>query len=149
MPYPSAQPHSSAIPRVCSRLRRSRKARSRPLAQWVSPARRACYDPPPEQSGSMLHINDLEYRVQGDLLFDRATVAVNKGERVGLVGRNGAGKTTLLKLIAGTLHADGGSISYPRLLRIGTVAQDAPSGQPSLIDTVLAADRAERKSTRL
>ncbi|HEY9549765.1 MAG TPA: ABC-F family ATP-binding cassette domain-containing protein, partial [Kiloniellaceae bacterium] len=89
----------------------------------------------------MLHINDLEYRVQGDLLFDRATVAVNKGERVGLVGRNGAGKTTLLKLIAGTLHADGGSISYPRLLRIGTVAQEAPSGQTSLIDTVLAADR--------
>src|SRR3546814_15951334 len=78
-----------SIPRICSRLRRSRKARSRPLAQWLSPARRACYDPPPEQSGSMLHINDLEYRVQGDLLFDRATVAVNKGERVGLVGRNG------------------------------------------------------------
>src|SRR3546814_15493238 len=89
----------------------------------------------------MLHSNDLEYRVQVDLLFDRATVAVNKGERVGLVGRNGAGKTTLLKLIAGTLHADGGSISYPRLLRIGTVAQEAPSGQTSLIDTVLAADR--------
>src|SRR3546814_10691261 len=111
-----------------------------PFAQWLSPARRACYDPPPEQSGSMLHINDLEYRVQGDLLFDRATVAVNKGERVGLVGRNGAGKTTLLKLIAGTLHADGGSISYPRLLRIGTVAPEAPSGQTSLIDTVLAAD---------
>src|SRR3546814_1003087 len=89
----------------------------------------------------MLHINELEYRVKGDLRFDLATVAVNKGERVGLVGRNGAGKTTLLKLIAGTLHADGGSISYPRLLRIGTVAQEAPSGQTSLIDTVLAADR--------
>src|SRR3546814_12078218 len=89
----------------------------------------------------MLHINDLEFRIQGDPLFDRATVAVNKGERVGLVGRNGAGKTTLLKLISGELHPDGGSIAYPRTTRVGKVAQEAPSGQTSLIDTVLAADR--------
>jgi len=89
----------------------------------------------------MLHINDLVYRVQGDLLFDQATVAVNKGDRVGLVGRNGSGKTTLLKLISGDLHADGGSITYPRLIRVGKVAQEAPSGQTSLIDTVLQSDR--------
>ncbi len=88
----------------------------------------------------MLHINDLVYRVQGEPLFDHATVAVNKGERVGLVGRNGSGKTTLLKLISGELHPDQGSITYPRLTRVGKVAQEAPSGQTSLIDTVLAAD---------
>ncbi|WP_193370848.1 ABC-F family ATP-binding cassette domain-containing protein [Pelagibius marinus] len=88
----------------------------------------------------MLHINDLVYRVQGEPLFDHATVAVNKGERVGLVGRNGSGKTTLLKLISGELHADQGNITYPRLTRVGKVAQEAPSGQTSLIDTVLAAD---------
>jgi len=89
----------------------------------------------------MLHINDLLYRVQGEPLFDQATVAVNKGERVGLVGRNGSGKTTILKLISGELHPDQGSITYPRLLKVGKVAQEAPSGQTSLIDTVLAADR--------
>ncbi|MGD1878611.1 MAG: ABC-F family ATP-binding cassette domain-containing protein [Kiloniellaceae bacterium] len=88
----------------------------------------------------MLHINDLLYRVQGEPLFDNATVAVNKGERVGLVGRNGSGKTTLLKLISGELHQDGGNITYPRLIKVGKVAQEAPSGQTSLIDTVLAAD---------
>lgn len=88
----------------------------------------------------MLHVNDLVYRVQGDPLFERATVAVNKGERVGLVGRNGSGKTTLLKLISGELHPDAGGISFPRKLKIGKVAQEAPSGQTSLIDTVLAAD---------
>ncbi|GAB4391931.1 MAG: ABC-F family ATP-binding cassette domain-containing protein [Kiloniellaceae bacterium] len=88
----------------------------------------------------MLHVNDLIYRVQGEPLFDHATVAVNKGERVGLVGRNGSGKTTLLKLISGELHPDQGGITYPRLTRVGKVAQEAPSGQTSLIDTVLAAD---------
>ena len=88
----------------------------------------------------MLHVNDLVYRVQGEPLFDHATVAVNKGDRVGLVGRNGSGKTTLLKLISGELHPDQGNISVPRLTKVGKVAQEAPSGQTSLIDTVLAAD---------
>ena len=55
----------------------------------------------------MLHINDLVYRVQGAPLFEQATVAVNKGERVGLVGRNGSGKTTLLKLIMTREQAEG------------------------------------------
>ena len=89
----------------------------------------------------MLSINDLTYRVEGDPLFDRATVTVNKGERVGLVGRNGSGKTTLFRLIAGDIHPDGGSIGYPRRERLGMLSQDAPTGPESLIDTVLAADK--------
>ena len=88
----------------------------------------------------MLHINDVTYRVAGRPLLERATVAVNTGERVGLVGRNGTGKTSLLRLIGGEQAADQGEISFPRGVRVGTVAQEAPSGQTSLIDTVLAAD---------
>ena len=89
----------------------------------------------------MLHINDLVYRAGGKPLLDGATVSLGKGERAGLVGRNGSGKTTLLKLISGELQPDGGAIGMPRNLRIGTVAQHAPSGPESLIETVLAADR--------
>ena len=88
----------------------------------------------------MLHVNDLIYRIAGRPLFDGATVAIGKGERVGLIGRNGSGKTTLLRLIGGELQADGGSISLPRTQRIGRVAQEAPSGPESLLETVLAAD---------
>lgn len=89
----------------------------------------------------MLHINDLIYRAAGRALFDGATVTVGKGECVGLVGRNGSGKTTLLRLITGELHPDGGSVTLPRKASIGQIAQDAPSGPESLIDTVLAADK--------
>ena len=88
----------------------------------------------------MLHINDLVYRIGGRTLFDGATVNVPKGHRVGLVGRNGTGKTTLFKLILSELSADAGSLNVRPGARIGTVAQEAPSGSETLIDVVLAAD---------
>lgn len=88
----------------------------------------------------MLHIKEITQRVEGRLLFDKATAVVHKGERVGFVGRNGSGKSTLLRLIMGTTPLDGGDIAIPRGASVGTVAQDAPSGSTSLIDTVLAAD---------
>ncbi|WP_029006979.1 ABC-F family ATP-binding cassette domain-containing protein [Azospirillum halopraeferens] len=88
----------------------------------------------------MLHINELTFRYGGRVLFDHATAVVPKGHRVALVGRNGTGKSTLLKLIAGRLTPDGGSITLPAGVRFGMVAQEAPAGDTSLIDTVLAAD---------
>jgi ATP-binding cassette subfamily F protein 3 len=89
----------------------------------------------------MLHVNNLAYRVQGRLIFDGASVAVPEGHKVGLVGRNGSGKTTLLKLILGELAPEAGSVALPRRARVGTVAQEAPGGEASLLDTVLAADK--------
>jgi ATP-binding cassette subfamily F protein 3 len=88
----------------------------------------------------MLHINELTFRYGGRVIFDQATAVVPKGHRVALVGRNGTGKSTLLRLIAGTLTADGGSVSMPAGVRTGMLTQEAPSGDLSLLDTVLAAD---------
>jgi ATP-binding cassette subfamily F protein 3 len=88
----------------------------------------------------MLHINDLSFRIEGKPILDGATAGIPTGHKVGLVGRNGAGKTTLLKLIAGDLAPDAGSLTVPRSSRIGHIAQEAPGGDESLIDWVLAAD---------
>ncbi|MEX2449981.1 MAG: ABC-F family ATP-binding cassette domain-containing protein, partial [Rhodospirillales bacterium] len=88
----------------------------------------------------MLHINDLSYRIGGRLLFDAASLHLPKGHKVGLVGRNGTGKTTLFRLIIGEIAPDGGTIALAGRTRIGRVAQEAPSGPESLLDTVLAAD---------
>jgi ATP-binding cassette subfamily F protein 3 len=89
----------------------------------------------------MLHVNDLVYRIAGRPIFDRATVAVSDGQKVGLVGRNGSGKSTLLRLIAGELQPDAGSIGVRNSARLGTVPQDPPGGGDSVLDCVLAADR--------
>ena len=87
----------------------------------------------------MLHINDLSFRIEGRPLFEHATAAIPEGHKVGLVGRNGTGKTTLLRLIASEIHADDGSISYPKNARLAHVSQEAPGGPETLLETVLAA----------
>ena len=89
----------------------------------------------------MLHINDIVYRIEGRILFDQATLAVNKGSKVGFVGRNGTGKSTLFNLIKGSLSPDAGSISVRKGARLGFVDQEVPSGPQSLINTVLEADK--------
>lgn len=89
---------------------------------------------------TMLHINDLTYRIGGRMLLEGATAVIPRGHRVGLVGRNGSGKTTLFNLIAGELAVDGGEIRLRSRARLGRVAQEAPAGDHSLIEEVLAAD---------
>src|ERR1700749_4478967 len=89
----------------------------------------------------MLAIDNIIVRIAGRKSRDGATASLPAGRRIGLVGRNGAGKSTLLKVILGQLHADHGDVSWPRDWRIGAVAQEAPSGPISRLDTVLAADK--------
>nr|HIL75713.1 ABC-F family ATP-binding cassette domain-containing protein [Rhodospirillales bacterium] len=96
----------------------------------------------------MLHINDMTYRVGARALYQNATIAVPDGQKVGLVGRNGTGKTTLFRLILEELMPDEGSININPKHKIGTVAQEAPAGSESLLETVLAAD-VERSSLLL
>ncbi|HYC64571.1 MAG TPA: ATP-binding cassette domain-containing protein, partial [Reyranellaceae bacterium] len=88
----------------------------------------------------MLHVNELSFRHGERVLFDRASAAISDGWKVGLVGRNGAGKSTLLKLIQGELESDAGGISITGRTRLGSVPQDPPGGDISVLDAVLAAD---------
>jgi ATP-binding cassette, subfamily F, member 3 len=88
----------------------------------------------------MLTLSGVTYRIGGRVLLDRASAQIAEGSKVGLVGRNGAGKSTLLDLIRGALQPDAGSIDVPRGHRIGFLAQEAPSGKATPLETVLAAD---------
>jgi ATP-binding cassette subfamily F protein 3 len=88
----------------------------------------------------MLRLTDLKYSVEGRPLLVDATAIIPTGHKVGLIGRNGAGKTTLFNIIRGDLPLESGEISLPSRARIGGVAQEVPSNEVSLIDTVLAAD---------
>ena len=89
----------------------------------------------------MLVIDDITVRIAGREIIEGASASLPAGRRVGLVGRNGAGKSTLLKVILDQLHPDLGEVTKPSNWRIGSVAQEAPSSNISLLDTVLAADK--------
>ncbi|MGB3408420.1 MAG: ABC-F family ATP-binding cassette domain-containing protein [Jannaschia sp.] len=88
----------------------------------------------------MLQISDLSYSVAGRPLLVGASATIPEGHKVGLVGRNGTGKTTLFRIIRGEIPVDGGDIILPSRARIGGVAQEVPSSETSILDTVLAAD---------
>jgi ATP-binding cassette subfamily F protein 3 len=88
----------------------------------------------------MLNFSNLTVRLGGRAILDRASAALPPRARVGLIGRNGAGKSTLMKALIGSIDPDDGEIEMPRATRIGYIAQDAPSGDATPFDTVLAAD---------
>ena len=93
----------------------------------------------------MLHISDISFRHGERVLFDRASAAFSDGWKVGLVGRNGAGKSTLLRLIQGQIETDSGEINLMGRTRVGSVPQDPPGGDITVLDAVLTAD-AERSA---
>ncbi|WP_353987826.1 ABC-F family ATP-binding cassette domain-containing protein [Ruicaihuangia caeni] len=76
----------------------------------------------------MLAVQGLEIRVGARLLMEGVDFRVDRGDKIGLVGRNGAGKTTLTRTLAGETLPTGGTIS--RSGEIGYLPQDPRSGDP-------------------
>src|SRR5947207_7661154 len=88
----------------------------------------------------MLSITDVSVRIAGRLLIDHGSAQIVPGARVGLIGRNGAGKSTLFQAIRGELPTETGTITIPPRWRVGSLAQEAPTGPESLIEVVLKSD---------
>jgi ATP-binding cassette subfamily F protein uup len=67
--------------------------------------------------------SELTVRYGPHLVLDRATVAIEENERIGLVGRNGSGKSTFLRIAAGELEPDSGQFTRRRDLITGYLPQ--------------------------
>ena len=78
---------------------------------------------------SLLVAANIHYAI-GDLsILTGASITVEAGDRIGIVGRNGSGKSTLLRMLAGQLKPDAGTITRQRNTRVGYLAQE-PILQP-------------------
>jgi ATP-binding cassette subfamily F protein uup len=73
---------------------------------------------------TILNATDVTVRYGTRAILDSATLAIDEGQRIGLVGRNGCGKTTFLKLLAGLQTPDSGSVTRRRDLVVSYLSQD-------------------------
>src|SRR6266496_2722576 len=72
----------------------------------------------------MIRLDNISKQIGHQILFIEASAALQKGEKVGLVGPNGSGKTTLFRMITGEDHPDEGQVAVDRGVTIGYFSQD-------------------------
>jgi ATPase subunit of ABC transporter with duplicated ATPase domains len=84
----------------------------------------------------MIRLDTISKQNGHQLLFIDASMALQKGEKVGLVGPNGAGKTTIFRIICGQEHPDDGTVLVEAGMTIGYLSQDV--GEMSGQSTVAA-----------
>src|SRR3982751_729822 len=72
----------------------------------------------------MIRLDNISKQNGHQILFIDASMAIQKGEKVGLVGPNGAGKTTLFRMIAGEERPDDGQVTIEPGMTIGYFSQD-------------------------
>ncbi|HIF00262.1 MAG TPA: ATP-binding cassette domain-containing protein [Planctomycetes bacterium] len=73
---------------------------------------------------AILSLNNVSFTYSHPSLLDSVTLHIDRGQRIGLVGRNGAGKSTLLKILNGELQPDDGSIEVDNEIVIAKLAQE-------------------------
>jgi ATP-binding cassette subfamily F protein 3 len=83
----------------------------------------------------MLTLSAVSKSFAGRVLFSGASLQVNRGDRIGLVGANGAGKTTLFSIILGDSSPDEGRVSFERGITFGYLPQEsAPVGDDTVLE---------------
>jgi ATP-binding cassette subfamily F protein uup len=92
---------------------------------------------------ALLGMQDVGIAFGGPLVLDRARFAIERGERVCLLGRNGAGKSTVMKLLDGTIAPDSGEIVRQTGVTVARLEQEVPSDIDGTTFDVVAAGLGE------
>jgi len=90
----------------------------------------------------MLTVSQVTKTFGGRTLFADATLQINRGDRVGLIGANGAGKSTLFSLILGENEPDTGTVTLQRGITMGFLPQESvPLGDETVLELALGQER--------
>jgi ATP-binding cassette subfamily F protein 3 len=73
---------------------------------------------------ALIATEDLWHRYGAEVIFEKVSVGVQRGDRIGLVGLNGSGKSTLLRILAGLQEPTGGRVLRARSVRVGYLPQE-------------------------
>ena len=94
-----------------------------------------------------LGMKGVRYSFGGVPLLAQIDLQIERGERIGLVGRNGVGKSTLLGLVEGILRPDGGEVVRRQGLRVARLAQEVPRDLDGTVQDQLARALEESSAT--
>jgi ATP-binding cassette subfamily F protein 3 len=93
----------------------------------------------------MIRLSQVTLRRGAKTLLEGAEVALNPGDKIGLIGANGSGKSSLFALLRGELHADKGEVDYPARWRVAHVAQETPALERPALEYAIDGDTTLRR----
>ncbi|CAN5120171.1 ABC-F family ATP-binding cassette domain-containing protein [soil metagenome] len=85
----------------------------------------------------------LEYPTR--VIFDKITIGLNEGDRIGVVGRNGDGKSTLLRLLSGRIEPDGGRVTRRNGVTLGMLDQADELDDDLIVRDAIVGDKDEHE----
>ncbi|MCX8021161.1 MAG: ATP-binding cassette domain-containing protein [Syntrophorhabdaceae bacterium] len=85
----------------------------------------------------MVNVTGLSKSYGPQVIFDSVNFSINRGEKIGLVGRNGSGKTTLLRILTGLEEPDGGEINIPKGYVIKYLSQHIDFKEDTVLEEAL------------
>jgi ATP-binding cassette subfamily F protein uup len=85
----------------------------------------------------LITVENVTIRFRGPALLDEVTCVIEKGQKIGLLGRNGVGKTTLLKLLSGQQDPDSGKIIVAPNVRVRQLSQHVPTDETGTVEEIV------------
>lgn len=79
------------------------------------------------------------------VVFDRVSLGIDEGDRIGVVGRNGDGKSSLLAMLAGRLEPDGGRVTVRGGIRVGVLDQADTLDDTLTVHQAVVGDRPDHE----
>ena len=86
---------------------------------------------------AFINVQGISLSFTGITVLDTVSLNIERGEKVGLVGRNGSGKSTILKLLNGNVKPDSGLISIQKGIHSAYLSQEVPHELPGTVLDVI------------
>src|SRR5699024_1735698 len=76
---------------------------------------------------SIIQLHNIHLAYGSTPLLNGASLSIERGDRIAIIGRNGEGKTSLLKVVGGRITPDDGRLIFDKNLKIATLEQEIPT----------------------
>ena len=86
----------------------------------------------------LITLDNISLRFSEKVILDEINATIQKGDKIGLIGRNGEGKSSFMKVLAGIIYADDGNLKVKNSTRISYLEQQPPEDNDYSLFSVVA-----------